>query len=352
MFNRGVIITEEERKILHNWVESSLKPSLRKISNNRLDYKLKPFLQVTLPENEELVHNLVWEIKERIIKKEGIEFYNQNQFLGDFLAYLPKDSFIHPHIDLNNNELDYIHTRFNVFIQAPKDYMKTYYANKEVDVQEGCYAISRSSIDIHYTEKNTTDIPRISLSFGFLLPREKVDILCKNMSYIEKASYIRMFNRGNILSDNEIDYIKDLILTAKFTKDNSLVNSIIYKILEKEFLEEYKETMEVSYLVLSKGESVMNSPDIENINKVRFDIWIQVPTDCCFVYYAKTPVNLIEGSYSLNRAGVDSSWITPNEQSKELIRLSFTLMLPLSIIDKITSNFNIDMYMNYPLVSR
>lgn len=161
-----------------------------------------------------------------------------------------------------------------------------------------------------------------------------------------------MFNRGNILSDNEIDYIKDLILTAKFTKDNSLVNSIIYKILEKEFLEEYKETMEVSYLVLSKGESVMNSPDIENINKVRFDIWIQVPTDCYFVYYAKTPVNLIEGSYSLNRAGVDSSWITPNEQSKELIRLSFTLMLPLSIIDKITSNFNIDMYMNYPLVSR
>ena len=345
-------MTEEERKILHNWVESSLKPSLSKISNNRLDYKLKPFLQVTLPEKEDLVNNLVWEIKERIIKKEGIEFYNQNQFLGDFLAYLPKDSFIHPHIDLNHNELDYIHTRFNVFIQAPKDYMKTYYANKEVDVQERCYTISRSSIDIHYTEKNTTDIPRISLSFGFLLPREKVDILCKNMSYIEKTSYIRMFNRGNILSIHQIDYIKDLILTSKFTQDNSIVNSMIHKILEKEFLEEYKETMEVSYLVLSKGQSVMNSPDIENINKVRFDIWIQVPTDCCFVYYAKAPVNVIEGSYSLNRAGVDSSWITPNEQSKELIRLSFTLMLPLSIIDKITSNFNIDMYMNYPLVSR
>ena len=53
----------------------------------------------------------------------------------------------------------------------------TYYDDNLVTTIEGSYVLSRSGIDSHWSEVNTSDTPRISLSFGYLVTAEKLDEL-------------------------------------------------------------------------------------------------------------------------------------------------------------------------------
>jgi len=48
-----------------------------------------------------------------------------------------------------------------------------------VNVKQGGYAMCRSSIDFHWIENNNNSVPRIALSFGFLVPMKKVNELYK-----------------------------------------------------------------------------------------------------------------------------------------------------------------------------
>jgi len=165
-------MSEDERQDICKWVTNNLWSKLYKVGCNRLHYILIPDDSNILP--------LIWEIKDRIVKKEKMEGFKQEPTLKDFLAVIPKTGWIQKHTDRNIREL--VHIRFNVFISSPKMGFKTYYDGNEVDTNESCYAVCRSGIDEHYTEINEDDVPRISLSFGYLVPFEKVDELTSDKS--------------------------------------------------------------------------------------------------------------------------------------------------------------------------
>jgi hypothetical protein len=332
MFNRGEIMSEEERITLYNWIENDMKDKFRSLTNNRLAYDIHM--------NKDKYHPLLHIIYDRLIEKEGLQFYNFKVSLCDFISYIPKTGFIHKHTDDYLAEFGYVHVRFNVFIQVPPNGMNTYYSGVQVDAKEGSYVISRSSVDIHYTEINTSNIPRISISFGFLLPREKVDNICKDMPYVVPLSHRKIFNRGIIISEEERVKIKQLILLKDL--NNEFMECIKERIIKKEGLQS---SLETSYYTILNGEHI---PIItKEKNTIEFHIWIQVPKYSAYCYYSGIPINTMECSYSLWR-GIDDFWTSPNQEDT-LIILSFISNVSLQKIDELTSNFEIDMHMNYPL---
>jgi len=165
MYSRGTIISEDEKKLLINWATEVIYPKMKSIAHNRFHYIMLDSDTNILP--------LVWTIKQRIIEKEGLKGYRVEESLRDFLIYLPKDAHVEKHVDPNKNNL--IHTRLNVFVTSPVNGCNTYYGGKLVNTSDCSYALCRSGIDEHYITRNNDDIPRITLSFGFLLPTEKVD---------------------------------------------------------------------------------------------------------------------------------------------------------------------------------
>jgi len=171
MYNRGSIMNEDERIQLYNWA-ISMKQKMRILHNCRRDYKLLESDPEVLP--------LVFEIRKRLEEKEDLASFEKEVSINDFLGFVSPGGYIYKHTDPNNFEKQCAHIRFNVYISVPKIGCKTYYDGHLVDTQEGCYALCRSGIDEHWTDPNEDTIPRISLSFGYLLPAEKIDDLCKD----------------------------------------------------------------------------------------------------------------------------------------------------------------------------
>jgi hypothetical protein len=60
---------------------------------------------------------------------------------------------------------------------------QAYYADIPVEAKERHYVMCRSGIDFHTTSLNTDTFPRISLSYGFMLPFKKVDLIYKAPTY-------------------------------------------------------------------------------------------------------------------------------------------------------------------------
>lgn len=152
--NRGSIITEEERIELLNWVLQN-RPLFTELSNSRLTKR------VTDDD-----HQLISEIKKRIIDREELHGFPLEPTLGDFISVIEPGGKIPYHRDPNKGCL--LHVRFNVFIQLPKKGCMTYYNNIPIQAQEGCYVKSLSGKDVHFSDVNEDTIPRIALSYGFL----------------------------------------------------------------------------------------------------------------------------------------------------------------------------------------
>jgi hypothetical protein len=171
MYNRGKIMTEEERLLIKDWA-IALRPKMRIMLNCRRDYKLDP--------NDTNIPSVIFDIKKKIVEIEKLEGFENEASVGDFIGFISRGGFIHKHIDPNDLDRGLYHVRFNIFITEPQEGFKTYYDGHIVNTTEGSYALCRSGIDYHWTEVNEDTIPRISLSFGYLLPAEKIDDLCKD----------------------------------------------------------------------------------------------------------------------------------------------------------------------------
>ena len=154
VMNRGAIITEDERISILNWVLEN-QSSFPRIIWSRLSKRVTP-------DDHELIH----EIKKRIIEREGLHDNPLDETLGDFISVVEPGGRIHRHRD--HNTKCFLHVRFNVFIQLPKKGCTTYYNNIPIQAQEGCYVKSLSGVDMHYSDVNEDTIPRIGLSYGFL----------------------------------------------------------------------------------------------------------------------------------------------------------------------------------------
>jgi hypothetical protein len=110
----------------------------------------------------------VWHIKQRIVEKEELHDYQTEPTFRDFIGYITDCGKIHPHIDLNVEE--YIHTRFNVFIQLPEKGGLPIYNDKIVAVNELEYVKCYSGLYKHHCQKVEGTKARIVLSYGFLIP--------------------------------------------------------------------------------------------------------------------------------------------------------------------------------------
>ena len=193
MYDRGEIMSEEERLTILEWLETlKKKNNLRKLSNRRWDY--------TLYMDDKTVPIAVWKIKKRLIEREGLHTYRQDPSFEDILTLLPNGSILHPHTDPNSFDGS-IHCRFNVFVNVPNIF-DTYYGEYRVEAKNRHYVMCRSGIDMHWSSENKTD-DRVALSFGYILPMKKINelyIIPKNaiVSSLKVSNlYISLINYGH-----------------------------------------------------------------------------------------------------------------------------------------------------------
>ena len=170
-YNRGTIITDMERLSLLTWATG--------IMNNltRLDFRRGEYI---LHKDSPEIPPLIFEIKKRIEKKECLVDNNEQVLLGrgnHFMGFVFPNGKIMKHTDKNDIENNLFQIRFNVFLLLPGESFRTYYNNKIINTQQGTYAMCLSGIEEHWTDTNLEKLPRISLSFGYSLPRSKIDEL-------------------------------------------------------------------------------------------------------------------------------------------------------------------------------
>ena len=147
------------------------------------------FMECTLYEDNPEVPPLIWEIRNRIIKREGIQEYENSyseefflKFHGTLKGVTRDKLFILTHgkenggllsIHTDINQPCRIHSRFNVFVSIPENDSKTHYDGHIVECKERGYVLCRSGIDWHYTDIiRSVHKSRIVISYGFQLPEE------------------------------------------------------------------------------------------------------------------------------------------------------------------------------------
>lgn len=158
-------MTEEERLSILEWIEN--KSRLTPIGYG----KFTNIINIT----DDTVPIAIWRIKKRLIEREGLHEYRQDQAFGDMVLVIANGGILHPHTDPSGLIDNAIHCRFNVFVQVPET-LDTYYAGYLVQAKNRHYVICRSGMDVHWSSLNTSE-NRISLSFGYLIPRKRLDEL-------------------------------------------------------------------------------------------------------------------------------------------------------------------------------
>jgi CRISPR/Cas system-associated protein Cas5 (RAMP superfamily) len=165
--NDECIITIEEQEEIVNWLrENYLR--LKKNGSNRYMKSLDE-----IPD----IPKIVWDIKKRIVDKENMHEQIQEPFFRDSIGYMFDGAQLHEHTDPNQGDL--IHTRFNVYVQLPEEGGYPVYAGKTLKLKERTYICCKSGIDLHYCEKCIGKRERVVLSYGFLLPNDRI----KNIVY-------------------------------------------------------------------------------------------------------------------------------------------------------------------------
>ena len=160
--NDAFIISKEEQKIIVRWVRK-----------NRHKFTLTEYhSSFGQLKNFDDIPKCVYDIKKRIIKKEKLHNAITEPYYTDAIGYIWQSGQLYKHIDPNKSGL--IHTRYNVFVQMPTEGGFPIYNNKVLHVKERTYTCCRSGLDYHSCEKVVSSKERIILSYGFLLPIERV----------------------------------------------------------------------------------------------------------------------------------------------------------------------------------
>lgn len=172
MRDRGRIMTEAERLEIIDWICSEFF-SMIIISPSVIDGRKPGRVRKQLSPLDPDVPAAIWRIRQRIVEKEELRPYMKEPVMQDLISIMLPGGKIYPHVDHNIGE--YIHSRFNVFVQLPQGQASTYYGGKRIEAVEGHYTLCRSGLDTHWSDVLRSPVPRINLSFGFLIPREVLD---------------------------------------------------------------------------------------------------------------------------------------------------------------------------------
>ena len=161
--NSREVVTEEEQKIIVDWVRKNYDKVLNKNGINRYKNQMDQIKDIP---------SCVWEIKKRIVEIEKLEGYMQEPKFRDSIGYMTDGGQLHKHTDPNKYGL--IHTRFNVYLQIPEKGGLPVYDDKVIHLKERTYVCCRSGLDLHYCLKVEGPRERIVLSYGYLLPYNRV----------------------------------------------------------------------------------------------------------------------------------------------------------------------------------
>ena len=159
------ICSIEEQSIIVDWINKNYK--LLNINGyNKYNSKLSELRhKINIPE-------CIYDIKKRIVDAEGLHNFEQEPIFEDSIGYMTNGGELHKHTDPNSNNL--VHTRFNVYVQLPLEGGYPIYNNNLYKLKERTYICCRAGIDFHYCQPVKGDRARIILSFGFLLPLDRV----------------------------------------------------------------------------------------------------------------------------------------------------------------------------------
>ena len=109
---------------------------------------------------------LIFEIRDRIVKRENIKEYLNEPMYGIMVTWISSGGHIHPHTDVGLH--NYSHIRYNLPLTLPITGGKTFYNNECIKTKESHY-IKCDTSKVHQTSIVNGPIPRICLSFGFLI---------------------------------------------------------------------------------------------------------------------------------------------------------------------------------------
>ena len=122
---------------------------------------------------DDKIKNIIKSIRQRIIEKENFKFKDEEPSnLPSFFQILRKGSATHYHID-SNDEGTY-HIRFNVIIQKAEEGGDPIYNGIIKQHMERQYVMCRSGIDYHSSNAITGNKPRVTISYGFNIPKDQI----------------------------------------------------------------------------------------------------------------------------------------------------------------------------------
>ena len=110
-------------------------------------------------------NNVVFDIKDRIIKTFNIHTFKLEPGDGDWLGMIKNGGYVHLH---NDPQPLGEHHRFNVILQLPKEGGMNIYDGKELSVKERMLLYYRPDLYEHGTTRVIGNRHRLNLSFGFL----------------------------------------------------------------------------------------------------------------------------------------------------------------------------------------
>ena len=150
------VITEEERKVLLDWVLEN--------ESNMIYNDFGPYRRLLFLSRMDSIHPLIPEVKNRILEKEGITEWEEDPFFGDLLVFHTEKAFVHEHVDPATP--DHNHVRYNLFLSKPEGGGVPVYKGIEQDFEERFYNTYHVNTNAHWSTPVQGSKPRVSISYG------------------------------------------------------------------------------------------------------------------------------------------------------------------------------------------
>lgn len=163
-------INVEEQLFLLKWIEENI--NLFKINPITLEGELYGSRKAYIVENEDDgCFDLVKKIKNKLIKIENIKDWIEEPYYKDLIGINSTGGSIHQHTDLNID--GYTHIRYNVILKYPTEGGHSIYNGKINVLKENMVWRCVAGKVRHGSVPVKGEIPRITLSLGFLIKNEK-----------------------------------------------------------------------------------------------------------------------------------------------------------------------------------
>ena len=165
-------ITSEEQLFLLKWIEENI--NLFKVNSTKSEGALYGSRKMYIVENKDAgCFDLVKKIKNKIIEIENISDWIEEPYFKDLIGINAAGGSIHQHTDPNIE--GYTHTRYNVILKYPTEGGHSIYNGKINVLKENMIWRCVAGKVIHGSVPVKGEIPRITLSLGFLIKNELND---------------------------------------------------------------------------------------------------------------------------------------------------------------------------------